>query len=134
MPVQKVKKNSLKKPSYARLSPLAKGRVIGLREAGTERQEIRKKVLKKDGKKPSIGTVDGILARFEEDPDWDGCEDRTAGGRPRLLTPEQEARIKNILLKDVGRYVVSATYVKRILKDLSYREGYPYVFDLDWTI
>ena len=139
MPVQKVKKNSLKKPSYARLSPLAKGRVIGLREAGTERQEIRKKVLKKDGKKPSIGTVDGILARFEEDPDWDGCEDRTAGGRPRLLTPEQEARIKNILLKDVGRYVVSATYVKRILKDLRtvpertiqrtfHRLGYAYLY------
>jgi len=34
--------------SFARLSPLAKGRIIGLREAGVKRPEIRKRVKKKD--------------------------------------------------------------------------------------
>ena len=48
MPVFKVMKKA-KKLSYARLSPLAKGRMVGLREAGMERSEIAKRVKKKDG-------------------------------------------------------------------------------------
>ena len=37
-------------PSYARLSPLSKGRIVGLREAGTPRDDIVEVVRKKDGK------------------------------------------------------------------------------------
>ena len=107
-----------KKPSYARLIPLAKGRMVGLREAGMERKEIAKRVKKKDGSTPALLAVDGILQRFKEDPKWDGLEQRTAGGRPLDLTPHQVAKIKNILLKDVGKHVVSATHVKRNLKEL----------------
>ena len=70
----------MKQPSFARLSPLAKGRIIGLREAGTERSDIVKQVKKKDGSAPCLRTVDTVLGRFEEDPEWDGVEDRTAGG------------------------------------------------------
>ena len=58
------------------------------------------------------------MARFEEDPNWDGIEERTAGGRPRDLTAQQEREIKKILLRDVGRFVVSATYVKRKMPQL----------------
>ena len=57
------------KTSFARLSPLAKGRIIGLRQAGTRRHEIKKKVKKKDGKSPSPRCIDGVLERFEEDPE-----------------------------------------------------------------
>jgi hypothetical protein len=89
MPVLKVMKTIGKKPSFARLSPLAKGRVIGLREAGTERKDIAERVKKNDGKSPSIVTVDSVLERFKEEPDWDGLEDRDAGGRPRDLTSQQ---------------------------------------------
>ena len=89
MPVLKVIKTIGKKPSFARLSPLAKGRVIGLREAGTERKDIAERVKKNDGKSPSIVTVDSVLERFKEEPDWDGLEDRDAGGRPRDLTSQQ---------------------------------------------
>ena len=115
MPTRKVHKKSSKTPSYVRLTPLAKGRIIGLREKGAERTEIASTVLKKDGTQSSLKTIGNVLSRFAEDPEWDGCE---AGGRPRLVTPEQEARITAILLKDVGKYVVSAAHVKRFLKDL----------------
>ena len=118
MPGRKVHKQTLKTPSYARLTPLAKGRIIGLREKGAGRKEIASKVLKKDGSQSSLKTIDNVLSRFADDPEWDGCEDRTAGGRPRVLTAQQEARIKDILRKDVGRYVVSAARVNRFLKDL----------------
>jgi transposase len=105
-------------PSFARLSPLAKGRIIGLREAGTERRHIRKLVRKRDGKSPSLTTVDNVLDRYKKDPKWDGLEDRTAGGRPRDLTPKQANMILKVLLQDVGKHVVSAAYVKRKLVDL----------------
>ena len=50
----------MKGPSFSRLSPLAKGRIVGLREAGVERRHIRKKVKKKDGKKLSLRTIDNV--------------------------------------------------------------------------
>ena len=78
-------------PSYARLSPLAKGRIVGLREADTPRDDILKLVRKKDGKAPSLHTVDAVLERFRADPEWDGLEERTAGGRPQDLTPKPYA-------------------------------------------
>ena len=66
-----------KNPSFARLSPLAKGRIIGLRQAGTKRGDIIKQVRKKVGQPPSLTTVDDVLERFKDDPEWDGVEDRT---------------------------------------------------------
>jgi transposase len=106
------------KSSFARLSPLAKGRIVGLREAGTKRADIVKIVKKKDGRSPSLQSVDDVLRRFGEDPEWDGLEERTAGGRPRQLTSQQVAKILQILLKDVGKHRVSSTYVKRKLPEL----------------
>ena len=100
-----------KAPSYARLSPLAKGRIVGLREAGTRRDDIAEMVKKNDGSSPSLITVDTVLQQFEADPQWSGVEDRTAGGRPQDGTTVQAAKIKKILLRDVGKFVVSATHV-----------------------
>jgi len=51
----------MKALSFARLSPLAKGRIVGLREAGTGRANIRRKVKKKDGKMPSLTAVDNVI-------------------------------------------------------------------------
>lgn len=118
MPVRKAMKKAARKVSFARLSPLAKGRIIGMREAGTERKDIAKQVKKKDGRSPSILAVDNVLGRFKEQPDWDGIEEREAGGRPRDLSPRQEAQILKILLQDVGKLVVSATHVKSSLPDI----------------
>ena len=112
MPVLKVMKTVMKgckKPSFARLSPLAKGRIIGMREQGAQRTDIAKKVEKKDGSPPSLKTIDNVLDRFEQEPDWGGCEERTAGGRPRDVTPKQLENIRKILVREVGRTVVSAS-------------------------
>lgn len=117
MPFLKVMKK-FTKISYARLSPLAKGRIIGMREKGAKREDIRTEVKKTDGSSPSLLTVDLVLDRFKKDPEWDGCEKRTAGGRPRDVTEEQLAEIHKILLRDVGKHLVSASYVKRLLKKL----------------
>ena len=139
MPRRTIRKKRIAKPPYARLTPLAKGRIIGLREKGAARRGIATTVRKKDGSRSSIKTVDNVLTRFAQDPEWDGCEERTAGGRPRVITPEQEAQIRGILLKDVGKYVVSASHVKRALKELRklpdrtiqrtfHRLGYAYLY------
>ena len=80
MPAIKVMKKT-KKPSFARLTPLAKGRIVGLREVGTERKNIVQRVKKKDGKSPSLQAVDNVLQRFKEDPEWDGGS-LMVGGSP----------------------------------------------------
>ena len=138
MPVHK-EMRKLKQPSFARLSASGKGRIVGMREKGTGRAEIMQRVQKQDGKSPSFKTVDFILQRFDDDPDWDGVEDRTAGGRPRGLTAKQEKKSQKILLRDVGKHVVSATHVKRNFKEIRrvsdktlqrtfHRLGYDYLY------
>ena len=84
----------LKKPLFARLSPLAKGRIVGLREACAERGDIVTQVKKSDGKPPCLKTVDTVLQRFKADPEWDGLEERTAGGRPRNSRAEHRGHIE----------------------------------------
>ena len=78
---------------------------------------MRDKVRKTDGTPPTLKSVDQILAHFAEDSEWDG-ENSSAGGRPRLLTAEQEQEVKKILVRDVGKFVVTARYVKKKLTKL----------------
>ena len=51
-------------------------------ERRAERAEIAGVVKKKDGMSASMHTDDSILRQFKDVPEWDGPEDRTAGGRP----------------------------------------------------
>ena len=87
---------------YARLTPAARNRIIGMKMAGASRADMRNKVRKTDGQPPTLKSVDQILTHFAEDPEWDG-ENNSAGGRPRLLTAAQEKEIKKILERDVGK-------------------------------
>ena len=88
----------------------------GMREKGAERAEIAGVVKKKDGTSPSVQTVDSILQRLKEAPEGNGREDRIAGGRPRDVAAKQLKSIRRSLLRDVGKHVGSATYVKRMLR------------------
>ena len=86
---------SKRKASFARLSPLAKGRIIGMREQGAKREVIQKLVKKKDGTAASLRTIDSVLERFNQDPLWDGTEQREAGyfqpaKRLRALAPQPQ--------------------------------------------
>ena len=106
-----------KKMSFARLTAAMRNRIFGMKLADAPREEMREKVRKTDGSKPSLRSIQNLLAKFEEVPDWDGC-DSQAGGRPRLLTAAQEKAIKKILDRDVGKYCVSARHVKKKIKKL----------------
>ena len=119
MPPWTVRKTISKRPSarvsFERLTPAARNRIIGMSLAGAPRADMRDKVRKTDGRPPSLRAVDGILARFAADPQWDGS-DSSAGGRPRQLSPAQEKQILRILVRDVGKFVVTARYVKKKLR------------------
>ena len=54
--------------SMARLDAFARGAVCALRVEGKKREDIVKKVRKKDGKRPSLRAVDAALAKHHADP------------------------------------------------------------------
>ena len=106
-----------RKLSYARLTPAIRNRIIGMKLVGATRDVMREKSCKTDGAMPSLRAVAGVLAHFTADPDWDGA-DSSAGGRARLLTPQQEKSIMKILERDVGKFIVTARSVKKKLPEL----------------
>ena len=106
-----------RKRSHARLTPAIRNRIIGMKLVGTTREVMREKSCKTDGAMPSLRAVGGIVDHFAADPDWDGG-DSSAGGRPRLLTPQQEKSILEILQRDVWKFVVTARYLKKKLPEL----------------
>ena len=112
-----VMKTMTKQLTYSRLTPAMRNRIIGMRMAGASREDMRSKCRKSDGRKPSLTAVDGILAHFKEDPEWDG-RDSCSGGRPRVFTPKQEKLIQRLLERDVGKFIVTARYVKKKLPSL----------------
>ena len=104
--VKTVKKTIMKKnTTFARLTPAARNRIIGMRLAGAERQRIRDTIRKSDGSSPCLQAVDAVLAHHQADPVWDGSNS-VAGGRPRSLEPKMEKVILRILQRDVGKFVV----------------------------
>ena len=75
MPTVGVRKTITKRrQSFARLTPAARNRIIGMSLADSPRDDMRDKVRKTDGTKPSMRAVDAIIAHFQEDPQWDGNE------------------------------------------------------------
>ena len=117
MPKSRAKSKKSRSISYARLSTLAKGRILGLLEAGTPQADVVKAVRKKDGSFPSSRAVRAVRDQFRKDPSWEG-EPSRSGGRPRELTAQQEKKLKALLLREVGRVHVTATYAKRKLPEL----------------
>ena len=107
----------LSKMTFARLSPAARNRIIGMRIAGAPRDTIRKTIRKSDGSTASLRAIDGVWDKFQQTPDWEGT-DSAAGGRPRALSLKQEQAVLKILIVDVGKFVVSARYVKKKLPEL----------------
>ena len=58
--------------SCARLSVFARGRVVGMADAGAERRDIREKGRKTNGERANIRAIDAILAHAREDSVYDG--------------------------------------------------------------
>ena len=102
--------------SFARLSVFQRGRIVGQAEAGATRSHIRKTCRKKDGRQAGIRAIDSVIAHGR-DPDYDG-QDSSAGGRPRELTTQEEARLKKLINDEVGLARVTIPYCKKRLKFL----------------
>ena len=64
--------------------------------AGMKRQDMLAHVMKKDGSKLVLNTLDEVIAKRTEDPDWRGAEVHVAGGRPRELTPKEEKSVVDL--------------------------------------
>ena len=121
-----MKKQVLKKlASVARLSVLAKGRTIGLREAGAARDEVVRNVLKSDGPSPTLKTIVEIYARYLADPEWDGEASR-ASDRPRQLTEADEQKVLQVLVRDAGKVKVIARHVKKCFPHMRHCLTEPY--------
>ena len=102
--------------SFARFSTFQRGRIVGQAEAGVSRSKIRKTCRKKDGKCGGMRAIDAIIAHGK-DPEYEG-EDSAAGGRPRELTKPEEARLKKLIIDEVGLARVTIQYCKKRLKFL----------------
>ena len=100
--------------SMARLDPFTRGTIVGSRAAGVTRDDIVQRVRKKDGKRPTLRAVDGVLARHREEPAWRG-EDSRAGGRPPLLTAKERKLLLNLVLAERGKAKVTVPYCRRRL-------------------
>ncbi len=97
---------------YARLTPFARGQMVGLDKAGVPVPRIRKLVLKKDGKRPSERSVFGVLAKAAAEPDWDG-KDSSAGGRPPALSEATKKALVDLVVEERGSYVVTAPFCQK---------------------
>ena len=99
-------------PSMARLDAFARGAVCALRAEGMRREDIVKKVRKKDGKRPSLQAVDTVLAKHHADlATRDG--DSRAGGRPLLLTPKQREELLKLVFAERGKAKITVPYCRR---------------------
>ena len=99
---------------HARLDAFARGQIWGMREAGVGRAEIRKKAKKTDGTRPTLRTVDAVLAKKASDPAWRG-EDSSAGGRPRALTAAQSKDFLDLVFAERGKAKVTVSYCRQRL-------------------
>ena len=79
-----------------------RGQAWGMREAGVECPEIRKKTRKKDGSNPTLQVSDAALAKKKADPEWRG-EASGVGGRPRALTTAQLRALIDLVFAERGK-------------------------------
>ena len=83
--------------------------------AGMQRHDMLDHVSKSDGTPLLLHTIDDVIAKKKEDADWQGENVHHAGGRPRLLTPEEEAQVARLVFKARGQAKVTIPYCKRAL-------------------
>ena len=100
--------------SCGRFSSFARGKIAGKSEEGATEERIRDTVRKKDGTRASLRAIRAVVARARADPAWDG-QDSRAGGRPRALTADDTAALKQLLHDEVGLAKVTIPYCRKRL-------------------
>ena len=100
--------------SRARFTAFARGRIVGKAEEGASRSNIRKQVLKKDGKRAGLRAIAHVLQHARTDPDWQG-DDSAAGGRPQELAAKELRILKKLIHNEVGLAKLNIPYLKKRL-------------------
>ncbi len=100
--------------TYSRFTTFARGKIVGKAEARVATTEIRKTVLKKDGKKGSVRGIRSLVKRAEQDPTWDGTDSRS-GGRPEDLSASEERQLQKLIHDEAGLTKVNMSYMKKRL-------------------
>ena len=81
------------------------------------RQDILKRICKKDGTAPTLRTIDALLAKCRDNTDWRG-EDSSGGGRPTAMTAADHESLKKLVFAERGKAVVTVPYCKKRLPRL----------------
>ena len=100
--------------SSARFSAFARGRVVGMADAGATRAEIRDAVRKTDGASASCRAIDAIVAHGRAGGGYDGSNS-SAGGRPQALSAREVACLRAFMHAEVGLARVALPYCKKRL-------------------
>ena len=95
--------------SFARLSPFARGKIVGKASEGAPAGRIRKQVRKKDGKMCSARAIRSLVKKAREDPSYDGI-DSSAGGRPQEFSSDEKRKLKKLIQDEVGLAKVTVPY------------------------
>ena len=99
--------------SFARYV-FARGKIVGMAEAGARRVDIAKQVLNTDGQPGHLRAVDAILAHARADPACAGTNS-SAGGRRRELSPSEETQLQRFLEAEVGVSRVTIPFCRKRL-------------------
>ena len=97
---------------FGRLSAFTRGRIVGKAEEGATTSKIRQACLKKDGKKAFARAIRAVVARVRDDPQWD-CTDSRASGRPQELTSQEQKKLSEFMITEVGIARVTIPYCKK---------------------
>ena len=105
------------KRTFARLDAFTRGQIWGMKLGGMPREEMLEHVWKKDGTELTLHTLDDVIKKKIDYPDWMG-EDSCAGGRNRELTPKEEKQVVDLVFKERGQAKVTVGYCKKRLQYL----------------
>ena len=100
--------------SFARLSPFARGKIVGKASEGAPAGRIRKQVRKKDGKMCSARAIRSLVKKAREDPSYDGI-DSSAGGWPQEFSSDEKRKLKKLIQDEVGLAKVTVPYCIAVL-------------------
>lgn len=102
---------------HARLDVWSRAQIVAFARAGWAKTKIRGQVRKPNGAKPTLRTVQGVVAKATKDPTWRG-QRQWSGGRPKTLTPAQQKEVVDLVFAERASAVVSIRYCKKKIPSL----------------
>jgi len=102
---------------HAGLDVRSRAQIVAFSRAGWAKKKICKQVRKPNGAKPTLRTVQGLVAKAAKDSAWRG-ERRSSGGRPQTLTPEQQKELYNLVVNERASSTVTGKFCQKLIPSL----------------